>query len=276
MKRTTLLAVALTIASAAAVLPSCSNSGDTANAAIAFDTFSATSAYALQGSAADFGQTNDIVYLDSVSLILPLRLGSCDIAPLRDTIASYAFGITGKPIVPTINTWLEEMARDQGYTLRKLDTASVTDAQGFDFVNGFVVNLNPQLLVYCVRSESYIPGAAHGLTLRRYINFSLQGAGHIITLDKLFTPQGLKELPARIAEQAEGMAATIGETSVTDLPADGNFFISSEGEIVFSYQPYEIASYAQGTIDVPFYPYELVDYMTPYAIDLFSLRDFND
>lgn len=45
------------------------------------------------------------------------------------------------------------------------------------------------------------------------------------------------------------------------------------GEIVFVYQPYEVASYAQGKIRVSFYPYELVDYMTPFAVNYFKLSD---
>ena len=72
------------------------------------------------------------------------------------------------------------------------------------------------------------------------------------------------------------MADKIVTTTITDLPCDNNFYISSEGEIVFSYQPYEVASYAQGIIDIPFYPYELVSYMTPYAINFFGLTDLGE
>jgi hypothetical protein len=122
------------------------------------------------------------------------------------------------------------------------------------------------MLVYCVRTESYEAGAAHGITLRRYINFWLEGKGSVITLEKIFTPQGLKKLPERIAEQAEAMSDIIGATSVSELPADGNFYISSEGEIVFS----------QGTINIPFYAYELIDYMSEEGIAMFNLEDLED
>jgi hypothetical protein len=71
------------------------------------------------------------------------------------------------------------------------------------------------------------------------------------------------------------MAPQIGNTNVTELPADNNFFISSEDEIVFSYQIYEISS-SQDPINISFYPYELVDYMTEQAIDMFALRDLHD
>ena len=45
---------------------------------------------------------------------------------------------------------------------------------------------------------------------------------------------------------------------------------------MFVYKPYEIASFAQGIISIPFYPYELVDYMTAESIDLFNLVDLYD
>lgn len=256
-------------------VPACSSgNGETA---IAFEAYSGSASYTLKGTAGIFGQDSDIVYYDSVSLILPVRLADADIEALRDTITQYALSVTGKPIRQSINNWLKTSADAQGYTAVPDSHASDADvAHGFDFVRGFVVNLSPEMLVYCVRSDSYPAGAAHGMTTRRYINFLIDGEGQILQLNKLFTPRGLKELPARIAEQAASIRDVIGQTQVSALPANNNFYISSEGEIVFSYQPYEIASYAQGTIDIAFYPYELVDYMTPEAISIFHLRDLDD
>jgi hypothetical protein len=209
-----------------------------------------------------------------VSLTLPLKLYDCDVATLRDSITSYALGVKGKPIAHAINMWLKESADNQEFKAVPTTTNDNTDiAQGYDFITGYVAHLTTELLVYCVRTESYEPGAAHGITLRRYINFLLEGKGEVITLDRIFTPKGLAKLPARIAEQAEAMSDIIGVTAVSELPADGNFYISSEGEIVFSYQPYEIASFAQGTINIPFYAYELIDYMSDEGIALFNLED---
>ena len=276
MKLNTLVRHSLLLTSMALVAVSCSQNGEH-HSSLAFDTYTGTSSYTLEGSGKAFMQDSDLVYMDSVSLILPLRMEGCDLQSVRDTICSYALGIVGKPIVNSINTWMTDMAKDQGYPVKKYEGADGPDvAQGFDIVNGFITNLTPQLMVYCVRTDSYTAGAAHGMSVRRYINFSIEGAGKVITLNDLFTTAGLKKLPEAIADQAQAMSDQIGATTVSALPEDNNFYISSEGEIVFSYAPYEIASYAQGTIDIPFYPYELVDYMTPYAIELFNLGDLND
>jgi hypothetical protein len=265
----------ITVIGAAALLAglaSCSQSAD--DASIAFDTYQGASTYRLEGSGKALMQDDDLIYADSVSLTLPLKLYDCDVATLRDSITSYALGVKGKPIAHAINMWLKESADNQEFKAVPTTANDNTDiAQGYDFITGYVAHLTTELLVYCVRTESYEPGAAHGITLRRYINFLLEGKGEVITLDRIFTPKGLAKLPARIAEQAEAMSDIIGVTAVSELPADGNFYISSEGEIVFSYQPYEIASFAQGTINIPFYAYELIDYMSDEGIALFNLED---
>lgn len=260
----------------AAVAVSCTESAPR-TATLSFDTYTGSRTYTLQGSAKDFMQDSDVVYFDSVSLILPLKLGTARTSTLRDTITQYALGVHGKPVARSIDTWLHLTAGLQGYKIVEDTRAADADvAQAFDIVSGFIVNLSSEMLVYCVRYETYHAGAAHGLTVRRYINYLLEGEGKVLTMRGLFTPEGMKKLPERIAQQAQAISDQIGSTSVSALPADNNFYISSEGEIVFSYQPYEIGSYAQGTIDIPFYPYELVDYMTPEGIAVFHLEDLND
>ena len=260
----------------AAMLSACTEpSGN--DAQMAFDTYAVGRCFALEGSAKVFQQDSDLTYADSVSLILPLRLQNCNVQPLRDTITSYALGVTGKPILPSINEYIERSAQQVGFKTKPVNSrAAAIMAPSFDIVSGFVAYMSPEVLVYCVRTESQRAGAAHGMTVRRYINYLLRGQGKVLTLTSLFTPEGLKQLPDRIAEQALSLSDIIGPTSVDGLPANDNFYLSSEGEIVFSYQPYEIASYAQGTIDIPFYPYELSDLMTPEAIDIFNLADLEN
>lgn len=265
------------VAALALVATACSDSSK--DATLSFDSYTGSQTSRLEGSAKDFMQDTDVVYFDSVSLVLPITLNDCDVAVLRDTITSYALNVKGKPIRAAIDEFLSATSDAQGYKAVPLSAAQSKGsdlAQGFDIVSGFVVNLTPEILVYCVRNEGYQAGAAHGLTTRRYINYLIKDKGQVITLNTLFTKDGMRALPERIADQAEAMSDVIGATSVSALPADGNFYISSEGEIVFSYQPYEIASYAQGTVDIAFYPYELVDFMTPAAIKLFHLEDLND
>lgn len=256
------------LAAAALAGASCSRSGD--DSTIAFESYEAISSWRFTAEGVD----SDAVYADSVSIVMPVSIAGCDITALRDSIMSMAFGVTGKPIAEAADTWMRTNAADKGCTGQPLDPTGQYDAVGFDNLSGFVANMQPDILVYCVRQEEY--GVANDLTTRRYINFALKNGGYIITLDHIFTPEGLANLPARIAEQAQAISDIIGTTTIDALPGDGNFYISSEDEIVFSYQPYEVASHAQGTVDIAFFPYELVDYMTSEGIHMFHLEDLSN
>ena len=67
------------------------------------------------------------------------------------------------------------------------------------------------------------------------------------------------------------MVAQLGPTDITALPSMGNFYLDLDGHIVFVYQPCEVASHAQGEIAVPFYDFQLSDYMTAEGSALFGL-----
>lgn len=246
---------------------------------LAFTTFQRSATYSLVGSAADFLSDKDVQFYDSVSIVMPTRIASADISALCDSICAYAFDAkAGTPVMGAAAAWMRTRPSEGGY---KAVPATAEDATtlGEASVNGYVHTLTPSLLVYCVRSESLEPGAAHGMNCTRYINFgyssesSLQG---IITLNDLFSANGLKEMPRLIGDRASELFSAIGPTDVEGLPENGNFYINSLGEIVFSYQPYEIASYAQGNIEIAFEPYELVDLLSPKGIAYFGLEDLND
>ena len=195
-----------------------------------------------------------------------------DITALQDSILSAAFDTVGVDHSKVIDAYFDRVASEYGYNVKPAaDTASLYSADGYSLVTGEVVNLSGSLLTYSVTWSGYTPGAAHGMTVHRYIDYSLVD-GKIITLPDLFTQKGLAELPAAIQAQADRMASTLGITTISALPAYDNFYLSAAGDIVFAYQPYEVASYAQGEVKVPFYPYELAQYMTPYALKLFNLQ----
>jgi hypothetical protein len=113
------------------------------------------------------------------------------------------------------------------------------------------------------------------MTDNQYISYIIPKA-KILTITDLFTPEGIEALPKVIQQQADELSSAIGPTEIESLPAGNNFYISNDGQIIFAYQPYEVASYAQGEIQVPFYPYELVQYMTTYAINRFRLADLSN
>lgn len=251
----------------------CSNSAED-NSTIAFATIHGSAAYRLDNSAQDFDRDSDIIYFDSASIILPTVIYNQDITGLQDSIMKAAFDTICTDHVAAMKSSFGKYAGESGYNLTEIPAGNdmLYGSGGVTLVSGNVFSLSPKLLTYRVSSYNYPAGAAHGLTTNRYITYDILDA-RIISLDFIFTPEGLKQLPAVIAQKAASMKSQIGATEITALPSGGNFYIDLSESIVFVYEPYEVASYAQGEIAIPFYPYQLSDYMTAEALNLFNLHD---
>lgn len=117
------------------------------------------------------------------------------------------------------------------------------------------------LIVYSVRRESYT-GGAHGMRSIRYHNYGIAG-GCEVTLDDLFSEEEFSRLTGRIKTKLCEQYGAANEEELAQLgffpsmivPTE-NFEITSTG-IIFHYDPYEIACYAMGEIEVPFAREEL-------------------
>ena len=272
MDRLTLLKAA---GSAAAVLLFC---GCTVNSAydrntINFAELSAEKTYRLEGTAAQFGTDSDWVFIDSVSMIMPMLIGNKDLRPLQDIILKTAFDTTGVDHNALISNYFKTNAADAGFAARETDIKiNLSRADGYDITTGLLNHLSAEWLVYCVNNEHMAPHAAHGMKTKYYINYLIPET-RVITLDDIFTEDGLASLPATIANRAVQQEDYFGPTDIDSLPANGNFYISADNEIVFAYQPYEVASYAQGYINIAFYPYELAKHMNKFGLCLFGLNN---
>ncbi len=256
------------------ILTACGSSFD--NKTVEFVDLTKAAAFTLTGSADVFQRDKDLVYYDSVNILMPSVIHTHDITSLRDSIISLAFDTVGVNTNEIIDTYLSKAASRSGFdAVPTEDTDSVRlNYDGYEFVTGFAANLTPDYLGYCVSTTFYLPGAAHGMTTRYYVNYDIS-SGKVFTAADIFKPDGLGELTDIIRKRAQDMASFIGPVTITDLPSRNNFYVSAAGEILFVYQPYEAASYSQGFISVPFYPYELADLMTAYGLKYFNLNDLD-
>ena len=226
--------------------------------------------YRLIGSATDYLSDHDLSYGCQAELIMPEAIYGHSLDALRDSILAAAVDSTGLDVEAVLSGAMPRIAREVGYAIA--DTVlpdSLTTAvprflaryDGFYSAEGDIETLSPRYLSYAVTRSDYQPSAAHSNYGTVYINYDLN-AGCIIKLSDLFTPEGLDALPAIIRDTAVKMQAAIGNTDINSLPAKGNFYLTPEGTIVFAYQPYEVASFAQGEIQIPIPAYLLSQYLT--------------
>lgn len=272
MKATSILAAAT--ATTIFLFGSCSKSNsDNSAESIAFEKIDMQKSFRLLGTAADFDTEDDLSFGCEADLMLPTALFGNDISTLRDSILSAAFDTCGSPAAEIVETALRKAAAETGYAIAdtimpdsviREDPSYLSRYDGFSSSQSYIMNLTSERLVYAVTNAIYMPRAAHGMYATRYINYDLIG-GRVITLPDLVTEDGLAALPAAIKDKAKEMAGTIGRTDISELPADNNYFINADGDIVFAYQPYEVASYAQGEIQIPIPAYTISDYLTLFG-----------
>lgn len=283
MKTTNASLLAIGILAAAAA--GCTQKDDTT---ISFERLSVEQAYRLKDSAADYDVSSDLSFGCKADVLLPENIFGKSATTLRDSILTLAFGHDEEDGTITINlkdsprdiaiSSLREFEGQLGFALAdtvipadSLSSGFVSRFDGFAQVDGYIQTLTPDILSYGVTSSCYMPRAAHGMYSIFYLNYYID-RDEIVTLDKLFTPEGLAELPAIIRRTAQVMQPMIGTTDVTALPSRNNFYISSDYQLVFCYQPYEVASYAQGEIRIPVEAYLVGQYLTPTGEQILLAR----
>ena len=134
-------------------------------------------------------------------------------------------------------------------------------------------SMDERLLTYHLGTSSYLAGGAHGIYGNNYVTYDLKTNkavtfNDIIADTTLLRAAVLKSIKATYGYDKDDLF--IPDNGLLPLPRDF-FFDGTVLHVV--YQVYEIASYAQGAIDAPIYPYmlkpeEMKRLFTPYGLEL--------
>ncbi len=128
--------------------------------------------------------------------------------------------------------------------------------------------LGKRFALFHLFSYMYYAGGAHGMYVHNYITYDTQ-LDKIVTLEdilidpELIRPHILESINLKYDYTEEDLF--LPDDGIIKVPSEWYF---EEGFLHLVYQVYEIASFAQGDIDVPlFYPND-TDYLTPYGQQL--------
>lgn len=265
MKSKTLLIAAAVLLGAATV--SCNSNRTDEEPAISFSVVHHVQNYRLEGSASAYQLDSDLVYLCEARLLMPSDLAGHNPDTLCSAILKVGFDTIGQYHGRVMDEAMLHAAAELGFTPVAVNDTVVGDNDGCFIVDGDVREMTNRTLAYAVTRSTYQPYAAHGMYTTTYLNYDLK-QGRLFNLTDLVTPDGIKQLPAILASTAASMRGFIGATQLDALPADNNFYVDLRGNLVFVYQPYEIASYAQGIIEIPLQSYRLTDMLTPYGLSI--------
>ena len=134
-------------------------------------------------------------------------------------------------------------------------------------------SMTDRLLTYCLATSSYMAGAAHGIYANNFVTYDLKTEKAVVLSDVVADTTLLRNTIYKSVKQTydyDKDELFIPDNGLLPLPRD--FYIQDHTLHVI-YQVYEIASYAQGMIDAPIYPYmlkpeEMKRLFTPYGLEL--------
>ena len=139
-------------------------------------------------------------------------------------------------------------------------------------------SMTDRLLTYRLSTYSYMAGGAHGIYANNYATYDLK-TDKAIALDDIVADTALlRTVTLTAIKQAYDYDKDdlfFPDNGLLPLPRD--FWL--DGSVLHVvYQVYEIASYAQGMIDAPIYPYmlkpeQIKRLYTPYGLELLELTE---
>lgn len=228
-----------------------------------------------------FPETSDSCFLTVyTSVQWPVKFGDYDLTALQDTLLSRMYqsqGVTDvdKAIAGFIND--RDIFDDPSISCTPIDSI-VNERQSNYYIvyTAKLLELTERVATYQISNSSYL-GGAHPYTGTSPFTYDLK-QGCVLTLDNVFKPGTSDRLLEMIKSE---LAAQLGLSNPAALAkADifvDNLFVSpmiyisaSGGGVVFHYNPYEIAPYSRGPIDVELAAFELTPYLTASADSLLN------
>lgn len=150
----------------------------------------------------------------------------------------------------------------------------VGDAPKSTMDYGFeIVTLNPQIISIKLNNSVYSSGAAHPNTFIGSFNYDV-GNNKIMDLNYLFGSSDYSKRLSAFAETA--LRANLGENLQVEHPQITNeepTFVIDNDKLVFTFNSYDVASYADGPQEITIPLEKFSDMLTPAGTKIFTLRN---
>ena len=227
---------------------------------------------------AKLGEGEDVQYQqNTIKALWPVMLNGKECPELQEALCKWLtdkddIKLMDRAIEYTLYTDVENVPFGDNGPYLILDSFNDIESAVSSTTNTIELKtLGKRFAVFHLFTYMYYAGAAHGMYVHNYITYDTQ-LGKIVTLEdvlidpELIRPHIMKSINLKYDYTEEDLF----------LPEDGKLKIPTvwyfeEGSLHLVYQVYEIASFAQGDIDVPVcYPNDPNDpeYLTPYGKEL--------
>lgn len=232
--------------------------------------------YSCVGADAVFNDSIPVYSKVSVTIQWPDKMGEYNIKPLQDSLMAAIYESPKASIDETILAALESPRGNDIYKMEPVDSipAHKLAMTLYNDKIASAVTFDRNYIVYQVMTSIY-DGGAHGMSVSHFINYDFDSA-RVITPELAFRPGSDEKLLEAIKSQLMKM---YGVTTLQQLDSKGVFsaqiFLSNEFylqgyNVMFHYNPYDIAPYSTGSIDVPVPYYMIRECLTPEVFRLFT------
>lgn len=240
----------------------------------------ASSFYKVKGDTT-FGRDVAVYTVADVSLQWPVKFGDNDVSALQDSLLSRAFGVKGVGADDAIKLFLSKPIGYGDYDLEVADPDAVV--LDWDSTRLYSRNLTVSSIGFCedfivfkIDYDEY-SGGAHPNYFCSYVNYDIH-SNRTLFFNDIFEPGHDRQLLEIITQ---GLLDKYYATSLSDLEDKAGIFteaihVSSDvyitsASVVFHYNPYDIAPWASGVIDVEVPIYSLLDFLTPEVRSLYRV-----
>ena len=228
-------------------------------------------------------EEGDTFYVDNkVTAFWPLTINGKECPLLQQAIL---LAMTDSAELNTLDLAIDAMLKPSEFLEINPDSIITTDTV---IVNGSnlsasevtlrLQDMGDRLLTYHIHYYAYMARAAHGIYSNNYVTYDLKTEKAISLNDIIADTTLLRDATLKSIKQEYNYGTDelfLPDNGLLPLPKDF-YFEGSTLHVV--YQVYEIASYAQGMIDAPIYPYmlkpeEMKRLFTPYGLELIDYTE---
>ena len=222
-----------------------------------------------------YTENGDTCYMTySATIEWPEKIGSFNITPLQDSIASAAFGKPTTNIRAAMKTFAADTT-GMGSNAKRIDPSNVAlSTRAYtETVTAKSIDTGNRYSTYQVTVSSYT-GGAHPNTAISSMTFDY-AAEQVLTPATLFKAGSDSTLMALITESLAAKLGvpqnrlTQGGLFADTIPMPKNVYVVNNS-LVFHYGQYEIAPYSAGMFDIDISPFRVRDILSDQGRALFS------
>lgn len=242
------------------------------------ETFKLAGATYLRVGDNSFGDSMAVYSQAAVSIQWPVRFGDNDLSALQDSLLLCVFGVTGTPVDQAITDYVAQPLGYGDFRLEKVDAPAPGCPALLKSVGAHTVGFCERYIVYKV-TEFEDNGGAHPNYASKFLNYDIK-SNSVLKRTDIFAPGSDQEVLDAVVAQlldlyfSDSLEELEQKSGIfTDqIFLTDNIYITGS-DIVFFYNPYEIAPWYVGAVEVPLHEYDLEEYLTPQAKALFWWND---